>query len=109
MKLKNLKIYNFTFLICIIFLIFFTPRNANACDNIIFSKRKVGFNIPIDNYFDFNNIKLREEILSPSPIFEILDQSKIRNLLTSGKISNSYSKFIFNFINARIFCEEFSL
>ena len=69
----------------------------------------MGFNIPIDNYFNFNNPNLVAEILSPSPIFDILDQSKINNLLMSGKISNSFSKFIFNFINARIFCEEFSL
>ncbi len=80
-----------------------------APEKVIFSKRKVGFNIPIDNYFNFNNPNLVAEILSPSPIFEILDQSKINNILMSGKISNSFSKFIFNFINARIFCEEFSL
>ena len=80
-----------------------------APERVIFSKRKVGFNIPINNYFDLNNPKLVAEILSPSPIFEIIDKSKISDLLMPGKISNSFSKFIFNFINARIFFEEFAL
>ena len=80
-----------------------------APEKVIYSKRKVGFNIPINDYFDFNNPKLVSEILSPSPIFEILDHTKISNMLKPGKLSNSFSKFIFNFINAKIFCEEFSL
>ena len=80
-----------------------------APSKVIFSKRKVGFNIPIDNYFDFNNQALIEEILSPSPIFEILDHAKVKNLLNSDKNSNSLNKFTFNFINAKIFCEEFLL
>ena len=71
-------------------------------------KKESGFNIPINNYFDFKNPKLIAEILSPSPIFEILDKSKISDLLIRNKISNSFSKFIFNFINARIF-GKFSL
>ncbi len=80
-----------------------------APEKVIFSKRKVGFNIPINDYFDLNNPKLVAEILTPSPIFEIIDQTKISKMLIPGKVSNSFSKFIFNFINAKMFCEEFSL
>ena len=41
MKLKKLKIYSFSFLIYIIVLIFFISSNANACDDIIFSKTEI--------------------------------------------------------------------
>ena len=36
-----------------------------APKKVIFSKRKVGFNIPINDYFDLNNPRLIAEILSP--------------------------------------------
>ena len=79
-----------------------------APQEVIYSKRKVGFNIPINNYIDLNNKDVVDQILSPCKIFDIVDKSKIQEILKPGNMSNSLSKFIFNFINAKIFCEEFS-
>ena len=79
-----------------------------APEKIISSKRKVGFNIPINNFLDLNSNEILTELLSESPIFELINKTKIEKILRSNGTSNSKSKFIFNFINARIFCEEYS-
>jgi asparagine synthase (glutamine-hydrolysing) len=79
-----------------------------APDIILDNPRKVGFNVPISDYLDLNDPKIRNQILADSPIFELIKRDAIEALLNKAHLPNSQSKFLFYFLNAKIFLEEFS-
>jgi asparagine synthase (glutamine-hydrolysing) len=77
-----------------------------APETVIDNPRKVGFNVPLFDYLDVGNPAVREELLADSPIFDIVKREEIEALLRHSELSNSRSKFLFNFICAKIFLEE---
>lgn len=77
-------------------------------DQVRLSREKKGFNASINSIFDFNNPKHRSYFLDDSSIFEYFNREKIEHLLNKGDYPNSYKKFLFNFINAKIFLEQHS-
>ena len=76
-------------------------------DEILDNPRKVGFNIPIMDYLNMNDQNIRDELLKDSPIFDLIKRKSISEILKKKNLRNSESKFLFNFINAKIFLEEF--
>jgi len=76
-------------------------------DSILDNPRKVGFNAPLLDYLDLGNLSVRNKILEDSPIFEIVKKESIVNFIKKTKLQNSESKFLFNFLNAKIFMESF--
>jgi asparagine synthase (glutamine-hydrolysing) len=79
-----------------------------VCDKILDNPIKVGFNASISDFLDINDRNNLDEIYSDSPIYEIVDREKIITLLSTKNLTNSRSKFLFNFLCAKIFIEEFS-
>ena len=51
---------------------------------------------------------VREELLADSPIFDIVRREPIEPLLERTELPNSQSKFLFYFLNAKLFLEEFA-
>ncbi len=78
-----------------------------APDCIVDERKKVGFNAPVESFLDLRNAKVRGELLVDSPVFDIIGRDKIANLLEKGNLPNSESKFLFYFVNAKIFLEEY--
>jgi asparagine synthase (glutamine-hydrolysing) len=78
-----------------------------APDAIIENRRKVGFNAPIFSLLDVRDNAVRKELLADSPIFSVIRRDRIQEMLDQTDLSNSASKFLFNFICAKIFIEEF--
>ena len=78
-------------------------------DVVLDQRLKVGFNAPIFSFLDIHDPAVREELLRPSPIFDIIERDRIRELLDRKELPNSESKFLFNFLNAKIFLEEFAM
>lgn len=78
-----------------------------APDVVIDNPRKVGFNVPIFDYLDVNDPQVIAQILDEGPIFEHVRREPIAELLRKESLPNSQSKFLFYFLNARIFLEEF--
>jgi asparagine synthase (glutamine-hydrolysing) len=76
-------------------------------DKILENRRKVGFNAPIFSFLDVNNPEVRKELLEDSPIFNYVIREKIEEIINKPFLPNSESKFLFNFINCKIFLEEF--
>jgi asparagine synthase (glutamine-hydrolysing) len=74
---------------------------------IVDNPRKVGFNVPIFDYLDVRDPKVRGEILADSPVYAHVRREKIAALLDEADLPNSQSKFLFYFLNAKIFLEEF--
>ncbi len=50
---------------------------------------------------------VRDELLADSPIFELVRREAVEALLDARELPNSRSKFLFNFICAKLFLEEF--
>ena len=69
-------------------------------------KRKRGFNASIESLVDRNDPKTVEQLLSPSPIFEIVRRESIERLIGSQMTDNSFSKFLFSFVSAKLFLES---
>lgn len=68
-------------------------------------RKKVGFNASFNSLVDLEKKENRDFLLEDGSIFEIIDRDKIEPLLSINPMSNSYSKFIFSFFNAKIFLE----
>ena len=75
--------------------------------NIVENTRKVGFNAPIMDLLDTKSSRVREQLLDDSEIFDLVKKEKIESLLQHESLPNSYSKFLFNFLNAKLFVENF--
>jgi asparagine synthase (glutamine-hydrolysing) len=76
-------------------------------EQVRLDRRKKGFNASLNSLFNLKNNFLREFLLNNSPIFDIVNKEKIKDLFEIDPLPNSYSKFCFNFINSKIFLEEF--
>ena len=74
---------------------------------VIDNPRKVGFNAPIFDLLHVADPKVKAALLDDSPIFDHIRRDRIEDLLNQGSLPNSKSKFLFNFVNAKIFLEEF--
>jgi len=81
--------------------------NGILNDRVRLDRRKKGFNASINSIFDFADIKTRDYFLnSSSDIFDLVDIKSIERLISSKKLANQYSKFLFSFINCKIFLEQ---
>ncbi len=74
-------------------------------NKILYNPRKVGFNASISENLDIQ--KNKDYILDNDKIFEIVKKDKIEKLINKKKLLNSESKFLFNFINSKIFLNKF--
>jgi asparagine synthase (glutamine-hydrolysing) len=79
-----------------------------APDAIIDNRRKVGFNAPVLDYLDVNDPEVRAYLFDDSPIYEYVRRDMIEDLAKLTDLPNSQSKFLFNFVNCKMFMEEFA-
>lgn len=79
-----------------------------APDCVLNERRKVGFNAPIHAFLDVNDPAVVEWLMQDSPVFEVLKHDRISELLRQPRLANSASKFLFYFVNAKVFLEEFA-
>ncbi|MCS6289229.1 MAG: asparagine synthase (glutamine-hydrolyzing) [Nitrospira sp.] len=79
-----------------------------APDCVLNERRKVGFNAPIHAFLNVNDPAVVEWLMEDSPVFDMLKRNKILELLRKPRLANSASKFLFYFVNAKVFLEEFA-
>lgn len=68
-------------------------------------KRKRGFNASIDSLVDRKDPETVERLLAPGPIFDLVKRDSIERFLLNDMQDNSFSKFLFSFISAKLFLE----
>jgi asparagine synthase (glutamine-hydrolysing) len=68
-------------------------------------RRKKGFNASFSSLVDLNDKNELDFLLEDSVVFNYFEREKIEKLLSMEFIPNSYSKFLFYFLNAKIFLE----
>jgi asparagine synthase (glutamine-hydrolysing) len=75
-------------------------------DKVRLDRQKKGFNASINSLFDFSDKETVSHFLDPeSPIFDLIDREEISKLLNLNPAPNHCSKFLFSFINAKMFLE----
>ena len=79
-----------------------------APDRVVDNPRKVGFNAPILDLLDVDAADVRAALLDESPIFDYVRRDRIEALIKRSSLPNSESKFLFYFISAKQFLEEFA-
>ena len=75
-------------------------------DRILDNPRKVGFNAPIHDLLDIHDPAVRAELLADGPVWELVRREPVEQILERDYLPNSESKFLFNFVCAKLFLEE---
>ena len=75
-------------------------------DAVRLDKRKRGFNAPIDSLIDRTDAETRDRLLEPSPIFDVVRREALEQFLAEDMHDNSFSKFMFSFVSAKLFLES---
>lgn len=76
-------------------------------DAVRLDRRKKGFNASINSMVDFKDPAVRDYLLDPvAAVFQLVDRRRIETLLDVYPVPNHLSKFLFSFINSRIFLEQ---
>ena len=75
-------------------------------DAILDNPRKVGFNAPIFDLLDVTDDHTRQALMDDGEIFELVRRDHIEALMSRESLKNSESKFLYYFLNSRIFLEE---
>jgi asparagine synthase (glutamine-hydrolysing) len=76
-------------------------------DKVVDNRRKVGFNAPIFDLLDVNDPHVRDAVISPSPIYHHIRKEKIEELMKKPYLENHESLFLFYFLSAKFFLEEY--
>ena len=76
-------------------------------ENVLWDKRKRGFNAPIDSLVDRKDPQTKDRLLCQSPIFNIVKKEKIEKFLQQDMKDNSLSKNLFSFISVKLFLEHY--
>jgi asparagine synthase (glutamine-hydrolysing) len=75
-------------------------------DQVRLDRRKKGFNASINSMVDFHDPETKAFLLDPhAAVFELVDRDAIASLFDMNPVPNHLSKFLFSFINSRIFLE----
>ena len=73
---------------------------------ILYDRKKIGFNSSIDSTFNLKSKKIYNEIFNKnSRIFKYVKIEKVKKIFNQNNKPNYLSKFLFNFINAKIFLD----
>jgi len=75
-------------------------------DQVRLDKRKRGFNASVDSVIDRRVAKTRETLLGESPIFELVSRERMAAFLDQDMTPNSFSKFLFSFVSAKLFLDH---
>jgi asparagine synthase (glutamine-hydrolysing) len=74
-------------------------------DQVRLDRHKKGFNASINSVIDFSNKKDVDFVLESSEVYDLIDRNKIEEILKMPSLPNSFSKFLFNFINVKLFLD----
>ncbi len=77
-------------------------------NQILDNPRKVGFNASVYSFLDVHDPDVRDYLLDDGMIFDHVRRDEIAALIDKPFLPNSESKFLFYFLNSKMFLEEFA-
>ncbi|MBF0624812.1 MAG: asparagine synthase (glutamine-hydrolyzing) [Magnetococcales bacterium] len=75
-------------------------------DRVRLDKHKRGFNASILSLLDRSDPRIKEYLLAPSPLFDLVDRQRLEEVLESDLSANSMSKFMFSFVSIKLFMDH---
>ena len=75
-------------------------------DAVRLDKRKRGFNASIDSLLDRRDTRTIDRLLADGPIFDVVKRDAFARFLRRDMTENSFSKFLFGFVSAKLFLES---
>lgn len=75
-------------------------------DKVRLDRHKKGFNASITSILDLKGGPDREYILEDGPIYDFVHRDRIEAMLDRESFPNSIAKFLFSFINSKIFLDQ---
>lgn len=75
-------------------------------EKVRMTREKKGFNASISSVIDFNNPVHREVVMSESKVFDWIKRDMIEKLIARKDMTNSYKKFLFNFLSVKLWLDE---
>ncbi len=75
-------------------------------NDVLYDKKKKGFNCSIDSLIDFNDKLFLEELIHDDYLNEFVNTKKLLNIINSKTKPNYLSKFLFNVINVQFFLKH---
>ena len=76
-------------------------------DDVRLDRNKKGFNASIESFINIKDPNNYDLLLKDSPIFELVDIKEFEKYLSNTTFElNSDKKFLFNFLNSKIFLEQ---
>ena len=76
-----------------------------AAPEILRNPRKQGINAPIGDLVDLGDPDVRDYLLAASPLYDLVDRSRVEAFLNDPVTLNSESKFLFSLIAAKMFLD----
>jgi len=73
---------------------------------VLDKRQKVGFNAPVESFLDAGDPQVHAQLTGDSPVFDIIRRDKVEQLLSKRDLPNSESKFLFYFVNTKLFLED---
>jgi asparagine synthase (glutamine-hydrolysing) len=77
-------------------------------DQVRLDKQKKGFNASFEALFDLDRPEDREFLLDDGPIFDLVQRDRIESMLGQETLPNSFSKFLFSFVSAKVFLDQWA-
>lgn len=77
-----------------------------APEAVLDNRRKVGFNAPIGDLLDRSDPVVRAEVMADSPVWDLVRREAMADLMDAPELPNSRSKFLWSFLNVKVFLEE---
>ena len=75
---------------------------------ILEERRKVGFNAPLPELLDLGSPAVREAILAPGPVFDLVRRPALEALLGQDRPAEGREAALFAFLGVKFFLEEFA-
>ena len=75
-------------------------------NEVLYDKKKKGFNCSIDSLIDFNNKLFLKKLIRDEYLNEFVNTKKLYNIINSKTKPNYLSKFLFNILNVQLFLKH---
>jgi len=73
---------------------------------ILDNRRKVGFNAPLEDLLDLDDAEVRAELLSDSPVWDLVKREAIEDLMNQRDLPDGESRFLFSLLGTKMFLEH---
>ncbi len=76
-------------------------------EDVRWDPHKKGFNASITSLVDVQDKATRARLVEDNGLFDVVNRNRVQEMLNEDLSQNSFSKFLFSFISAKLFMETY--